>query len=81
MCHLATSGLKIDSKHKHSQLEHSQLGKGNHNYLKNVSCKRRKHYFTNYNNSLSIITKVNIILELQIFLEHNHFSSKLANKV
>jgi hypothetical protein len=49
-----------------------------HNYLKNVPSKKKGHPITNSNNILLDVAKVNSILELQSFLEHNNFTRKSA---
>jgi hypothetical protein len=46
-----------------------------------VPCKRRKHFFIDFDKSLFAITKINNNLKLQSFLEHNHFGGKFINKV
>jgi len=48
-----------------------------HNYLKNVSCKKRWHSTTDSNDILSIVTKNDNIFELQRILKHNDFVSNL----
>ncbi len=59
---------------------HNQ-GKIINNYLRNVPCKKRRQSSTNCNKSLIVVTKVNNVLKLQSFLEHNHFGCKPINKV
>jgi hypothetical protein len=57
-------------------------GKVIHNYLRNVPCKRRRHFSINFGRNLFAITHlVNSISKLKSFLEHNHFGCKLANKI
>lgn len=57
-------------------------GKIMHNYLRNMPCKRRRHFSINFGRSLFAITYlVNSISKLQNLLEHNQFGCKLANKI
>jgi hypothetical protein len=52
-----------------------------HNYLKNVPSKKRLHLPTNFDNIFAFVIKDNNILELQGFLKHNDFTSKLATRI
>jgi hypothetical protein len=62
---------RTNSKHKHLQAR-----KGNQQLFENVPGKKRKHFSIDYNRNFSIVTKVNNILKLQSFLEHNQFGSE-----
>jgi hypothetical protein len=52
-----------------------------HNYLKNVTSKKRWHPPTNFDSILLVITKDNVNLELQGLLEQNDFTNKLVTKI
>jgi hypothetical protein len=52
-----------------------------HNYLRNVPSKKRSHLPTNFDNILPFVIKDNNIFELQGFLKHNDFTSKLATRI
>jgi hypothetical protein len=63
--------LKTDSKHKHLQVR-----KGNKKLFEILPSKKRKHSSIDHNRIFFIVTKVNNILKLESFLEHNQFGSK-----
>jgi hypothetical protein len=68
--------LRSNSKHKHLQVK-----KGNQQLFENVPSKKRKHSSIDYNRNFSIVTKVNNILKLQSFLEHNRFGSEPTKQI
>jgi hypothetical protein len=52
-----------------------------HDYLKNVTSKKRWHLPTYFDSIWFVITKENVNLELQGFLEHNDFTNKFVIRI
>lgn len=52
-----------------------------HDYLKNVTSKKRWHPLTYFDSIWFVITKENVNLELQGFLEHNDFTNKFVIRI